>query len=268
MDQEKYANQKLGQSTRTGSRKTQRLANRFPLRQVLDEAKQAIPAVLGVFLLLMSFNLLWTSISWSDSPELNTKHNLRFSNEQQFRITVFEDLHFGEGEDNPPEWGWGPASDLRTINVMETILDLEEQDLVVLNGDLITGENTHRHNSTRYLDQIVAPLVERGLPWASTYGNHDRDVNLDVGDLFHAEQKYALSLTRQMVTDRDAGVTNYFLAINSPRHHGPALLIWVFDSRGGRECHRSRTGRRSCREVPDTVHPSVSSHDSNELVKH
>jgi len=53
---------------------------------------------------------------------------------------------------------------------MNTVLDNESPQLVVLNGDLITGENTYLSNSTYYVDRIVQPMVQRGLSWASTYG--------------------------------------------------------------------------------------------------
>lgn len=54
---------------------------------------------------------------------------------------------------------------------MQGVLDDEAPDLVVLNGDLITGENTIKENATDYVDKIVAPIVKSGLPWASTYGS-------------------------------------------------------------------------------------------------
>ncbi|KAI7590558.1 hypothetical protein KC316_g3321, partial [Hortaea werneckii] len=99
---------------------------------------------------------------------------LRFSKDGTFQISIFEDLHFGENA-----WEqWGPQQDVKSTDVMNTILDAESPQLVVLNGDLITGENTFLENSTSYIDQIVAPLVQRDLPWASTYGNHDSDFNI------------------------------------------------------------------------------------------
>lgn len=40
---------------------------------------------------------------------------------------------------------------------------METQQLVVLNGDLITGENSFLENSTQKIDQIVGPIVKRGM---------------------------------------------------------------------------------------------------------
>lgn len=92
---------------------------------------------------------------------------LRFTDEGTFQIAIFEDLHFGEAENTD----WGPLQDVDTFKVMRTVLDNESPQLVVLNGDLITGEDTLRENSTDYVDKIVALLVEASLPWASTYGS-------------------------------------------------------------------------------------------------
>lgn len=92
---------------------------------------------------------------------------LHFTENGTFQVTIFEDLHFGEAEDTD----WGPLQDVDTLKVMRTVLSNETTQLVILNGDLITGENTYKENSTDYVDEIVAPVVEAGLPWASTYGS-------------------------------------------------------------------------------------------------
>lgn len=92
---------------------------------------------------------------------------LRFTDEGTFQIAIFGDLHFGEAEDTD----WGPLQDIDTLKVMQAVLLNETPQVVVLNGDLITGENTFKENSADYIDEIVAPLEEFGLPWASTYGS-------------------------------------------------------------------------------------------------
>ncbi|OAA65537.1 Metallophosphoesterase domain protein [Niveomyces insectorum RCEF 264] len=183
---------------------------------------------------------------------------LRFRADGSFQISIFEDLHFGENA-----WdAWGPEQDRSTVRVLATVLDAETPDLVVLNGDLITGENTFRANSTTYLDQLVAPLVRRGRPWAATYGNHDSAVHLSRSALLAREKEQwpGLSRTANMFRDAndgsgggdvhddenddEAGVTNYYLpvygsdcTVNSDTDVAdrcvPRLLLWFFDSRGG-----------------------------------
>lgn len=108
---------------------------------------------------------------------------------------------------------------------------------MVLNGDLITGENTFLENSTTYVDQIVGPLVERGLTWASTYGNHDYDYNISGNAILAREKQWKNSRTTQMVFGDDAGVSNYYLPVYdgncTNEDCAPELLLWFFDSRGG-----------------------------------
>ena len=130
---------------------------------------------------------------------------------------------------------WGPQQDVNSTRVMNEVLNTETPQLVVLNGDLITGENTFLENSTHYVDKIVAPLVEHNLLWASTYGNHDSDFNISGDGILAREHMYANSLTQSMVNTTYSGVSNYFLPVYSANTaiDTPELLLWFFDSKGG-----------------------------------
>lgn len=126
--------------------------------------------------------------------------------------------------------------DARTVEVIEKVLDAENSQLVVLNGDLISGYGTRAYNSTLYLDQILAPIVDRGLPWATTYGNHDNQGYSKSKDLFRREKEYSGSLTMNMLRDNPrAGISNYYLEVYSasPNQDVPEAILWFFDSRGG-----------------------------------
>ncbi|KAJ5081131.1 hypothetical protein N7456_013369 [Penicillium angulare] len=158
---------------------------------------------------------------------------LKFAKDGTFQIAILEDLHFGENA-----WDlWGPEQDVNSVTVINRVLNAESPDLVVLNGDLITGENAFLQNSTVYVDEIVAPLVERGLTWASTYGNHDSQYNLSREAILEREHRWPNSRTQKMVSGREAGVTNYYLPVygsNDGDYAGaPEMLLWFFDSRGG-----------------------------------
>lgn len=119
---------------------------------------------------------------------------------------------------------------------MNSILDVEHPQLIVLNGDLITGDDALRENSSHYLDEIVRPILQHGLPWASAYGNHDSAFNLSSQALFAREKRYRNSLTESMVDGDSAGVTNYFLPVYGSQKQTtdhPSLLLWFFDSQAG-----------------------------------
>jgi len=159
---------------------------------------------------------------------------LHFNADDTFQISIFEDQHFGENA-----WdSWGPQQDINSVKVINKVLDKESPGLVVLNGDLITGDNAFIENATVYIEQIVAPLLERNLPWASAYGNHDHQYNLSTDDLLAHEQEWPNSRTQKMVTGPNAGTSNYYLPVydnNCTAYDRctPDLILWFFDSRGG-----------------------------------
>lgn len=148
-------------------------------------------------------------------------------------------MKLGSNHPTAENLDWGPQQDINSTRVMNSILDQESPQLVVLNGDLITGENTFKANSSHYLDEIVVPLVDRNLYWACTYGNHDSQFNLSRQEIFAREKRYPNSLTQSMVpTIGDAsGVSNYYLPIYSAdkRDNTPKVILWFFDSRGGNQ---------------------------------
>ncbi|EEP75865.1 conserved hypothetical protein [Uncinocarpus reesii 1704] len=167
-------------------------------------------------------------------PEPSNDFTLRFAEDGTFKITVFSDFHFAESED-----GIGPVNDAKTAKVMRNVLEHEHSQLVVLNGDLISGYGTVADNATHYVDQIVAPMVDANLPWASTYGNHDNERFAKPGKIFEREKSYPNSLTQNMVPGgSEIGMTNYYLPVHSSsgsQHDAPEVLLWFFDSRGGAE---------------------------------
>ncbi|THG97318.1 hypothetical protein EW026_g4657 [Hermanssonia centrifuga] len=161
-----------------------------------------------------------------------TKPRLSFRPDGTFKITVFSDLHFGENA-----WDvWGPQQDVNSTRLMRKVLADEKPDYVFINGDLITGENTFRENSTVYIDEIVAPLNEVKVPFSSTHGNHDNQANITHLEEILREQRDApLSYTRVAPpgVGGEYGPGNYWVPIYAhPADFQPALIIWAFDSRG------------------------------------
>ncbi|ESK86704.1 calcineurin-like phosphoesterase [Moniliophthora roreri MCA 2997] len=211
--------------------------------------------------------------------ELNpypTKPKLTFRADGTFKVTVFSDLHFGE---NP--WDtWGPEHDANSVQLMKSVLQDEKPDYAVLNGDLITGENTFRENSTTLIDEIVGPLNDAKVPFSSTHGNHDNSHNITHMEEIEREQKVApLSYTRAAPegVGGTGGPGNYWVPVyatseglaaychvlivsllTAPVDLEPVLILWFFDSRGGFEPGPDSSG------VPDWVDESVAEWISTE----
>jgi len=161
------------------------------------------------------------------------KPRLTFNPAGTFKLTIFSDLHYGE---NP--WDeWGPQQDVDSAQLMRTVLADEKPDYVVLNGDLITGENTSRENSTSLIDEIVAPLNEAKIPFSSTHGNHDNQRNITHLEEIQREQRISpLSYTRAAPPSigGQGGQGTYWVPIyEEAADDVPVLILWFFDSRGG-----------------------------------
>ncbi|KAF9041456.1 Metallo-dependent phosphatase-like protein [Panaeolus papilionaceus] len=200
----------------------------------------------------LAWPLLQSGLHFPD--QLNpypTKPRLTFKRDGSFKITVFSDLHFGE---NP--WDvWGPQQDKNSLALMRKVLADEKPDYAVINGDLITGENTFRENSTLLVDEIMGPLNEARVPFSSTHGNHDNQANITHFEEIVREQKVApLSYTRAAPkgVGGAGGPGNYWVPIyRNIRDMSPVLVLWFFDSRGGFSPGSDSTA------VPDWVDASV-----------
>ncbi|KAF4626705.1 hypothetical protein G7Y89_g11451 [Cudoniella acicularis] len=177
----------------------------------------------------------------------STQPVLRLNAQNEFHIAIFSDLHYGEEEN-----GWGIGQDVNSTRVMNNILSSENPDFVVLNGDLITGENTFLTNSTHYVDVIVTPLEQHKVRWASTYGNHDSQFNLSREALFIEEHKHSLSYT-QHSPKGIPGITNYYLPLYPTQGETPVAILWFFDSQGGAPFQASLTSET----IPNWVDPTI-----------
>lgn len=181
----------------------------------------------------------------ADKPKITLKPD------GSFKIVVMSDVHFGEDA-----WTeWGPAQDRHTLNLFNKVLREENMDYVVLLGDQITGENTFKHNSTLYIDKIVGPLNEIGVPFSSIHGNHDNQANIThLAEIKRERQISPNSYTRSSPTGigGEGGEGNYWVPIYQRADDlAPSLILWFFDSRGG------YSPGPDSHPIEDWVHPSV-----------
>jgi len=102
---------------------------------------------------------------------------LRVKEDGKFKIVQISDIHMVTGvgvckdaidaHGKPlPESGADPL----TVSFLGGILDVEKPDLVILTGDQLHHDIL---DSQSTLFKVVAPLIDRSIPYAAVFGNHD-----------------------------------------------------------------------------------------------
>lgn len=133
-----------------------------------------------------------------------------------FTIALFTDIH----------WRNGDEADQRSAAMMETILDAEDPNLVVFNGDTIHGGQCD--DPAASWRAAVAPVLERELPWASVFGNHDDEGMLDRAALMRVQMELPGCLATPGPATV-AGVGNYVHTVFT-QDGAPLAQLYFLDS--------------------------------------
>ncbi len=137
---------------------------------------------------------------------------LRFRKDGTFKILVLADVQ-----------DVYPIDDAMVAFINEA-LDYSKPDLVVFDGDNIVTEDV------RAYEQLLYPLVSRGVPFTFVFGNHDVE-----RENFTAEQQLAeyQKYPGCLAFDADPalhGCANHNLLIYSSKGNDIAFNLWMFDS--------------------------------------
>lgn len=142
--------------------------------------------------------------------------SLKFNSSGTFRIAQFTDIH------------WDPASENnhKTLEIIRLVLEEEKPDLVIYTGDVVTNGPSLKG----WLD-VTKPLIDSGIPWAVTLGNHDDEAEVTRKQIF--ELLVTLPGFAGIEGPSDIpGTGNYVLPVLSSSSDKTAALIWCFDSHG------------------------------------
>ena len=151
-----------------------------------------------------------------------SKPTLKFRPDGSFKIVQFTDTQDGANIDP------------RTVAAMNRILDSEKPDFVVITGDCVaTGECKTLDEFKRAIDNIAQPMEARGISWAVTFGNHDRDNLSQIGisqeEMLGLYMKYPNNINKKSLRDV-FGAGNANLLISGRTSGKPAFGIWLVDS--------------------------------------
>lgn len=150
----------------------------------------------------------------------------------KFKIMQAADLHLSTGtgkcrDPQPPETAQNCEADPRTIEFMEKLLDTEKPDLVILSGDQVNGETAPDTQSAIFKYAYI--LVERKIPFASIFGNHDDEGSLSRNIQMDIIESLPYSLASAGPTTID-GVGNYYVEVHAHGSKHSAITIYLLDS--------------------------------------
>ena len=112
-------------------------------------------------------------------PRPDARAALRVRGDGKFKIVQISDTHMvtGVGSCKDAVDAHGnhlPESeaDPLTVQFIGKVLDVEKADLVILAGDQLHHDIP---DSQSALFKVVAPIIERSIPFAAVFGNHDSE---------------------------------------------------------------------------------------------
>lgn len=184
----------------------------FDRRQFIKQS-----GLVGLGALSVSSVVPWIASAHADNL---SKTILRYKPDGTFKIVQFADIHWQKGDDK----------DTCTSRLMEDILDIEKPDLVVLTGDNISGKGLSAEEAYRnaYVN-LSGPMVERKIPWAAVFGNHDDEGTMKRPEQMKLMQKLPYCLATAGPKDVD-GVSNYTLCVYDAKGKEARNTLYFIDS--------------------------------------
>lgn len=136
---------------------------------------------------------------------------LRFHKDGTFKIAQFTDTHIIS---NNPE-------SLVAIKLINEVLDKENPDLVVFTGDAVTGKPAREG-----WEMVLRPIIERGVPFFVTLGNHDAEQDLTRKEIAHI----VVSKPNNLNKLKNKLLADVVLKVTSSKSDKVASLIYCMDS--------------------------------------
>ncbi len=161
-------------------------------------------------------------VACGEETKGDTPVRLTFRENGTFRIVQFADIH----------WSLGFEKDRMSLDLMAAVLDAEKPDLVVYTGDNLSGGCLLPEKG---LERLASPAIERGIPWALVFGNHDDEGPASREDQMEIVRALPHCLSMPGPEDVD-GVGNFILPVHaSSDADKAAALLYFFDSLAYRE---------------------------------
>ena len=147
------------------------------------------------------------------NKEKESSRDFFFNKEGKFKILQLTDTHYIAGD---------PRS-VRALDNVNQMLDLEKPDLVIHTGDIVFGKPAEQ--SVR---EILAPMAERKIPFAVTFGNHDEEYDRTRAQMLDIVRSIPYNINTKI--DGIHGESNAILTLSSHKSGKICRVFYLFDS--------------------------------------
>lgn len=143
---------------------------------------------------------------------------LRFTKNQKFRILMLSDIQETLTSDTKD----------KTIRAIDKQLETQHPDLVVLGGDNCDVGIETPEDLQEYLEELIAPMEKRKIPWTHIFGNHDHDLPFsdEVKETIYESFSCCLSSSVSGIS----GTTNFMIPVFASEGDKIAFALWALDS--------------------------------------
>lgn len=158
----------------------------------------------------------------------NANMELKFNSDGKFKILAIADP---QDTDKPQK---------ETIEIIENMLEMSNPDLVVFLGDNIAGwwKGVNKEKTEKAIDNIMAPLQKKNVPFAIVFGNHDHEGLSDENNKMSEEEAKAFQLSiyqkysncLAVAGEELTGYCNYNLTIKASDSDKDIFNLWFMDS--------------------------------------
>lgn len=139
--------------------------------------------------------------------------SLKFNSNGKFKIVQLTDVHYIYNDERSK-----PAE-----TCINSVLEKEHPDLVILTGDIIFGKP-----GKESLQTVLNIVSKFKVPFAITFGNHDDEQGVSKADLMKVAMEYPYNLS--VPSEGITGVANFVLPILSNDGRRNAEVLYIIDS--------------------------------------
>lgn len=141
---------------------------------------------------------------------------LKFRTDGTFKIVQFSDTEYMDDVADLNE---------RTADMMRTVMETEQPDLVVFAGDVIGSLRCS--NPEQSFRDAVSTIEAMKVPWVAIFGNHDSEAGITREQLMDIQLSHSYCAAER-TAEHVSGVGNYVLRIQgSDERFAAALYFWI-----------------------------------------